>query len=75
MVSIIRCLLGSASAGKGQRDITLVELVGRKPALSDSLPREENSNWLSNTKMVSLKKTYIQITLYRLRRLYLRLYM
>ena len=33
-------------------------------------PRENKTNWLSNTEWSSLK-TYIQVTLYRLNRLYL----
>lgn len=37
------------------------------------LPREEHRNWFSSSKMSALE-TYIQVTLYKLNRLYLRLY-
>lgn len=47
------------SSGKGEWGIILVALDARKPALSDSIPREENANWLPNTEMVNPDNIYI----------------
>lgn len=38
-----------------------------------AFPREEHTTWLSNTKGTALK-TYIQVTLYRLKRTYMYVY-